>query len=395
VISTDPCTPPTTQGDITITPEIPSNIVGCAGFTGFTVADGATAFVKPDICRLMFSPTTKVNPDGTPVDGPNFVGVNFDTGLFTFDPSVNATNPELCFRETQTVLDFSAEENGIYFLVGVDEKGRRSPPSKPIMVGTIETAAPPKGFVGDIKILVMEEAGVPGASMLFESVIVADSESRRVLCPPAATVLNALVVGANGIDAGALAAETWYSIYAIGDSTGAITPDAGLLSTSPTAPTLPAGYDCFRRIGAARTNGSAGLIGFRQMGHEVYYEEFHSIFSGFPFGGLPSDPMAIVDASTRVPPIAQRMIFYAQINANSGGAEELRFYDGGRTSYGGPIVVSTKLIYATAPQTALVYSNTDVRLHMSITQTFRMVSSGAGVNGAAVNVRGFELDPLP
>ena len=157
---------------------------------------------------------------------------------------------------------------------------------------------------------------------------------------------------------------------------------------------LPVGYDCFRRVGAVRTNGSAGFLGFRQMGHEVYYEEFHTIFSGFPFGGAPSSASAIVDASTRVPPTAQRMIFYAQINANSPGGEELRFYDGGRASYAGPIVVSTKLQYATSPQTGLVYSNTDIRLHMSLTQTFRMVSSGANVMGAVVNVRGFELDPL-
>jgi hypothetical protein len=133
VVSTDTCTPPALQGDITISPQIPSNLIGCSTFTGFELAENATAFVKPDVCRLMFSPTTKVFPDGTPVDGPNFVGVDFDNAIFTFDPSVNATNPEICFRQLEPCV-FLPSDPGIYFLVGVDQRDRRSPPSKPILI---------------------------------------------------------------------------------------------------------------------------------------------------------------------------------------------------------------------------------------------------------------------
>jgi hypothetical protein len=417
VVSTDACTLPSTQGDITITPEIPSNIVGCSTFTGFEVAEDAIAFVKPDICRLMFSPTTKVFSDGTPVDGPNFVGVDFDTGLFTFDPSVNATNPEICFRQTQTVLDFSAEEEGIYFLVGVDEMGRRSPPSKPILIGTIEKAAPPAGYLGLIKIIRQDNVGPPFDEVLIEQAEVADSTDRRVICVPPFTTVKGDIANLglpNGLDVGPpigdpFTADMWYHIYAIGDSTGT-NPDAGLFSLSPGAPfgagppgsptgaspLLPPGYDCFRRIGSVRTNFISQLMPTRQIGEEVYYENTSFgpdpndtvIFSGFPFGGGPTSPSAIVDASSRVPPTAQRIFLHAQMNtiAASGG-EALRFYDG----YGlnPPLAISNRILYGDG---LVAITNNEFSLHVDTSQTFRMTSSGANVTFALVVVRGYYDD---
>lgn len=55
------------------------------------------------------------------------------------------------------------------------------------------------------------------------------------------------VVGANGLDSGTLAANQKYAVHAITNDTGLLV--GGLLSLSATAPTLPAGYTKFRRIG--------------------------------------------------------------------------------------------------------------------------------------------------
>lgn len=71
--------------------------------------------------------------------------------------------------------------------------------------------------------------------------------------------LNAATNGANGLDTGSLANSTWYAVHAIGSSLNA-SVNATLLSTSATAPILPSGYDCFRRIGWVRTDGSAHLL---------------------------------------------------------------------------------------------------------------------------------------
>ena len=71
-----------------------------------------------------------------------------------------------------------------------------------------------------------------------------------------AITCNAAVNGVNGLDSGSLANTTWYYGFIIGDSKG-IKTTATLLSTSKTAPTLPAGYDSFRWVGVALTSGAA------------------------------------------------------------------------------------------------------------------------------------------
>jgi hypothetical protein len=72
--------------------------------------------------------------------------------------------------------------------------------------------------------------------------------------------INSAVNGANGLDAGTLAASTNYAIWVIGDSRG-YKNVAGLLSlTSNAAPLLPLGYDSLRLIGMVTTDGSAHFL---------------------------------------------------------------------------------------------------------------------------------------
>jgi hypothetical protein len=97
-------------------------------------------------------------------------------------------------------------------------------------------------------------------------------------------VINTAKAGALGLDilpTAGIAASTLYYVYAIGNSSnnspqqpGFILANNGsaLLSLSSTAPTLPAGYDMFRRIGCVRTDTTAApshLIGFTQRGNSV------------------------------------------------------------------------------------------------------------------------------
>lgn len=72
-------------------------------------------------------------------------------------------------------------------------------------------------------------------------------------------------VGNTGaLDTGAIAASTWYHAFVIRRSdTGVVDV---LISLSPTAPTLPANYTQFRRIGSMKTNASSQWIGFIQTG---------------------------------------------------------------------------------------------------------------------------------
>jgi hypothetical protein len=71
--------------------------------------------------------------------------------------------------------------------------------------------------------------------------------------------------GSESVD-GTPDADTWYHVFLIMRSdTGVV--DA-LFSESATAPTLPANYDYQRRIGAVRTDGSANILAFSQLGDE-------------------------------------------------------------------------------------------------------------------------------
>lgn len=83
--------------------------------------------------------------------------------------------------------------------------------------------------------------------------------------PTATTFLtiNAANNGANGLDVGALANNTYYGVYIIGDS-GQFNPTAAILSSNLVAPSLPYGYDMYRRLGYVLTNGAAHILKFWQ-----------------------------------------------------------------------------------------------------------------------------------
>lgn len=72
--------------------------------------------------------------------------------------------------------------------------------------------------------------------------------------------INSAVNGANGLDAGILAASTQYAIYLIGDSRG-YNQVAGLLTlTSNAFPLIPLGYDSYRLIGFIETDPSIHFV---------------------------------------------------------------------------------------------------------------------------------------
>jgi len=122
------------EGHLKIIPAIPVAVTGCGVIDGFRTTRRARAFVKPDVARYAYSPTTKVDSNGVPVEGQNFVGVDFATGTFTFIPEIVLSNPCVCFKALNSSIQLDPYEPGIYFLKGIDKSGCKSPPSKPIKV---------------------------------------------------------------------------------------------------------------------------------------------------------------------------------------------------------------------------------------------------------------------
>jgi hypothetical protein len=77
--------------------------------------------------------------------------------------------------------------------------------------------------------------------------------------------------GANGLDTGTVATDTWYAVYVIYNPTADTA--AALFSLSATAPTLPTGYTYARRVGWVRTDDTSGYpLRFAQIGARAYYQ---------------------------------------------------------------------------------------------------------------------------
>lgn len=130
-----------------------------------------------------------------------------------------------------------------------------------------------------------------------------DSSNVNDIVLDAAVSVSNIVSGANGLDDGAVAADTFYAVYAIGSSYGVVEA-AGLLSLASNAePTLPQDYDMYRRVGWVLTDATSDNLLFGQYGsgreRAYYYDVAISELSG---GAATS--LTPIDIATSVPPIA-------------------------------------------------------------------------------------------
>lgn len=97
---------------------------------------------------------------------------------------------------------------------------------------------------------------------------VCNSDANDLLISLPAGTIDCATVGANGLDAGALAVSTWYHAFAIAKADGTA---ARIASLSPTAPALPSGYTKKRRLGAFKTSPASQIIAFRQVGNRFMW----------------------------------------------------------------------------------------------------------------------------
>lgn len=134
-----------------------------------------------------------------------------------------------------------------------------------------------------------------------------DSSDTNDITLSAAVTINGAAVGANGVDIAALAASSLYAVYLIGDST--LYQDvAAILSLSTTAPSLPGGYDMYRRIGWIRTDGSSNILAFYQYGNGQTRTYYLDVGISELSGGS-STTFAAIDLATSVPPLATQVLF--------------------------------------------------------------------------------------
>ncbi len=162
-----------------------------------------------------------------------------------------------------------------------------------------------------------------------------DSTNANDIILSSSVTINGGAQGAiNRLDTGTLAASTRYNVFAVGDSTGNNTAGA-LLSTSLTAPTLPIGYDMFRRIGTVFTDGSVHfLLGWwygNGNSRTFYYDVGISELSGGS-----SATFAALDLATSLPAVRCQAIFDATYTPN-GATDVAEFLPFGSAATSGMI----------------------------------------------------------
>lgn len=166
-----------------------------------------------------------------------------------------------------------------------------------------------------------------------------DSTNINVISFTASQVLLANINGLNGLDTGSLANNTLYAVFAIGDSTEN-NPNGVLMSTSATAPYLPAGYDMKRRIGYVLTDGSAHILPFDQAiaanssARTMWYDASISVLSGGTSATFAAQSLAAC-----VPAQATNVIFQASVTPTA-PADSVALRPTGSSSSAGYVVLS-------------------------------------------------------
>lgn len=149
-------------------------------------------------------------------------------------------------------------------------------------------------------------------SVTADEVVVQNPSNQYKTLRNVALTVAGTAVGANGLDAGTIAASTWYSLWIIWNGT----TTAGLMSLSATAPTLPSGYTHKARVGWIRTDNTSNKypLGFKQYGRSVKYTIGAANVPGMPLmasGANVGTPISgvwvAVSVSAFVPSTASRI----------------------------------------------------------------------------------------
>lgn len=151
--------------------------------------------------------------------------------------------------------------------------------------------------------------------------------------------INTAANGVAGLDIGAMANDTFYAVYAIGDSYGN-NPGSACISANLSAPLLPAGYDMSFRIGFIKSSGAAAILPFRQDGcgldRWMWYDA--AIATGVTAGA--SATYAAVDCSASLPAATPTMVNFLCVFSPTGTNDKLVLVPGTSTAAAGYATLS-------------------------------------------------------
>lgn len=128
--------------------------------------------------------------------------------------------------------------------------------------GGVGSAAFPLAFIAGL--VTSNNAGTPNTKIDIASGKCRSDDDTQNIISAGVLTADCTTTGANGLQSGSLANNTWYYVWIIAKADNTT---ASFVSTS-LSPTLPSGYTVKRLVGFAKTDGSAHFITYSQNGNE-------------------------------------------------------------------------------------------------------------------------------
>lgn len=128
----------------------------------------------------------------------------------------------------------------------------------------------PKAVTGSsVGLKIVNDGSTPNTKLLVtaDEMVLVSAGGSSVKRSAVSLTIDCTTTGANALDTGSLANTTWYAVWAIDNGT----TTAGLVSTSASAPTLPAGYGFKKFLGYFRTDSSAHFLRMMKRGRHTQY----------------------------------------------------------------------------------------------------------------------------
>ncbi len=209
--------------------------------------------------------------------------------------------------------------------------------------------------LGNLYLQGMQLSWVSGTSISVAAGQARDWSNTNDIVLQAPAVINAAINGLNGLDTGALAANTFYNVFAIGSSTmsdpTAADPAnpsdyisvyvAGAILSLSTTPVLPFGFDMFRYIGSVLTSSGSAILDFSQRGDGLSRDMFYAAAIATNITAGAATSMAPVTASASVPPTAVKVYVKAILTADSGATRTAGFRATSSSSAAGQAFMSS------------------------------------------------------
>lgn len=201
----------------------------------------------------------------------------------------------------------------------------------------------------------------------------------------ATTTINAAVNGINGLDTGTFAASTMYLVYVIGDAVAGNATGCMISTALPAVgPLMPFGYNIFRHIGYAVSDGSTHFLKFYQSGNNNARMFTYDAYQATSVTAGTSATYAAIDLSTLVPAVDQTQV-RMEINWTANAAADVFNMQGGNAT-GDQWTVIAPVAGATAHTVA--FGQVLAQLVSGVPKVNYKVSA---VGGVAIDVAGFNF----